>query len=230
MAYCCTCAEDSLFQSTPPVRGATDIIAALASGIGISIHAPREGGDGDNGCTADRPSISIHAPREGGDVLFTALNYLLRNFNPRPPRGGRLPLSAALKRLGQFQSTPPARGATHGGHNDDDQPLISIHAPREGGRPPAHWPLRCRRYFNPRPPRGGRQPDYTLVLPADEISIHAPREGATVPWWQYAEKQQFQSTPPTRGATWVHPEGRFAVVISIHAPHEGGDFRQFTGG
>ena len=33
------------FQSTPPARGATDIISALASGIGISIHAPREGGD-----------------------------------------------------------------------------------------------------------------------------------------------------------------------------------------
>ena len=89
MAYCCTCAEDSLFQSTPPVRGATDIIAALASGIGISIHAPREGATvpwwqyaekqqfqstpPTRGATWVHPEgrfavvISIHAPHEGGD-------------------------------------------------------------------------------------------------------------------------------------------------------------------
>ena len=37
--------------------------------IGISIHAPREGGD--SVCcllVPDNKKISIHAPREGGDV------------------------------------------------------------------------------------------------------------------------------------------------------------------
>ena len=56
------------FQSTPPARGATDLRAAARRPAGISIHAPREGGD----CTAvvvmDVVSISIHAPREGGDA------------------------------------------------------------------------------------------------------------------------------------------------------------------
>ena len=56
--------------------------------------------------------ISIHAPREGGDDLWI---YDGTGYS-------------------QFQSTPPARGATAGG---------------------AHHQLR-RRYFNPRPPRGGR--------------------------------------------------------------------------
>ena len=58
----------SIFQSTPPARGAT--IAATSSPYKalISIHAPREGGD-----------------RHGN---FAALDRL--DFNPRPPRGGRL--------------------------------------------------------------------------------------------------------------------------------------------
>ena len=33
----------------------------------ISIHAPREGGDGDVWCKYHWDRISIHAPREGGD-------------------------------------------------------------------------------------------------------------------------------------------------------------------
>ena len=35
--------------------------------IGISIHAPREGGDPPKKRTATHNGISIHAPREGGD-------------------------------------------------------------------------------------------------------------------------------------------------------------------
>ena len=34
------------FQSTPPARGATKEFDALAALVSISIHAPREGGDG----------------------------------------------------------------------------------------------------------------------------------------------------------------------------------------
>ena len=37
------------FQSTPPARGATLALQPSAQGIEISIHAPREGGDGDGG-------------------------------------------------------------------------------------------------------------------------------------------------------------------------------------
>ena len=38
--------EQPLFQSTPPARGATTIPPNLRPKIRISIHAPREGGDG----------------------------------------------------------------------------------------------------------------------------------------------------------------------------------------
>ena len=60
------------FQSTPPREGGDrKDKRPLRVFIGISIHAPREGGDGAN----------------GGRSKWTLY------FNPRPPRGGRrLPL------------------------------------------------------------------------------------------------------------------------------------------
>ena len=38
--------EAGVFQSTPPVRGATNMKYTIDYGFGISIHAPRAGGDG----------------------------------------------------------------------------------------------------------------------------------------------------------------------------------------
>ena len=79
-----------LFQSTPPARGATVILAALLSTLGISIHAPREGGDMILRRGTRNFLISIHAPREGGDDPLLRFHAIVYNFNPRPPRGGRL--------------------------------------------------------------------------------------------------------------------------------------------
>ena len=56
--------------------------------------------------------ISIHALREEGDPFQLRLLDLLGNFNPRPPRGGRLPRSPPPRLGGEFQSTPSARRAT----------------------------------------------------------------------------------------------------------------------
>ena len=45
-------------------------MAALLTSLGISIHAPREGGDVCDFANSLKVSaISIHAPREGGDDL-----------------------------------------------------------------------------------------------------------------------------------------------------------------
>ena len=59
--------QHNLFQSTPPVRGATELAAAAAIITTISIHAPRAGGDADVVYDEARTVISIHAPRAGGD-------------------------------------------------------------------------------------------------------------------------------------------------------------------
>jgi len=58
----------SLFQSTPPERGAT----SAGSAVGI---------DG---------AVSIHAPREGSDAAVKGKPGASKGFNPRPPRGERL--------------------------------------------------------------------------------------------------------------------------------------------
>ena len=58
---------ESIFQSTPPARGATY----------------------DSGWSDGAVYISIHAPREGGDNLMGNPIFLELDFNPRPPRGGR---------------------------------------------------------------------------------------------------------------------------------------------
>ena len=57
------------FQSTPPARGATNLSLRYEREGGISIHAPREGGDRPPpGAVPMLSEISIHAPREGGDA------------------------------------------------------------------------------------------------------------------------------------------------------------------
>ena len=78
------------FQSTPPVWGATTGYQGAASATGISIHAPRVGGDRNSmECKCAKCGISIHAPRVGGDMQFQRYGPYRLYFNPRPPCGGR---------------------------------------------------------------------------------------------------------------------------------------------
>ena len=100
---------------------------------GISIHAPREGGDSVAVGGGECCGISIHAPREGGDSRPRSSASCMSDFNPRPPRGGRLGLFRDFPQFNRFQSTPPARGATIHFCRFTKLILISIHAPREGG-------------------------------------------------------------------------------------------------
>ena len=169
-----------LFQSTPPVWGATPLIEALVLRIAISIHTPRVGGD-----------LRDTTPP-------TATTY----FNPRPPCGGRRSAPGLQYNEKEFQSTPPVWGATRGPSNIPPGGPISIHAPRVGGdldvgpviiasgaisihAPRVGGDMLSGDYerdlidFNPRPPCGGRHE-----------TIHIC-EGIMA----------FQSTPPVWGAT-----------------------------
>ena len=101
--------------------------------LAISIHAPREGGDPLNISIVPHLLISIHAPREGGDNSTGHPGENKCDFNPRPPRGGRLFGLRSPLRVRLFQSTPPARGATSADGQGWAMICISIHAPREGG-------------------------------------------------------------------------------------------------
>ena len=57
-------------------------------GYNISIHAPREGGDGATGALDANQRISIHAPREGGDWFFMGLPPLQARISIHAPREG----------------------------------------------------------------------------------------------------------------------------------------------
>ena len=130
--------------------------------------------------------ISIHAPREGGD-------------------GGTV---GAPVHTVTFQSTPPARGATHLSDMRNGAESISIHAPREGGRQRPRKIRQSPQYISIHAPREGGDwfrniGEYYKV----QISIHAPREGGdSEECTNPRTAVLFQSTPPARGATmiWRH--------------------------
>ena len=78
----------------------------------------------------------------------------------------------------EFQSTLPARGATHLPLLAPPAWNISIHAPRTGSdaRQPGH--SGGLRYFNPRSPHGERHCAPFMDMGKSVISIHAPRTGS----------------------------------------------------
>ena len=77
--------------------------------------------------------ISIHALREEGDLFKRIHIAIVRNFYPRPPRGGRLCKPVNSFNLRDFYPRPP-----------------------RGGRPPDLRSTLVVGNFYPRPPRGGR--------------------------------------------------------------------------
>ena len=99
------------FQSTPSARRATKTVGDRHKALEISIHALREEGDCLSSSSKRFFMISIHALREEGDPWHPGVSAPAHYFNPRPPRGGRLP---AIQRSGRIGS-------------------ISIHALREEG-------------------------------------------------------------------------------------------------
>ena len=122
------------FLSTLPVRGATMNCSEVTLMTVISIHAPREGSDGDGG-GGRHPQlhISIHAPREGSDGPDHRRVIHLCAISIHAPREGS-DRTGCEKSIPQnvFLSTLPVRGATAQNHVGLAAEVISIHAPREG--------------------------------------------------------------------------------------------------
>ena len=235
-----------LFQFTHPGRGATRhsaystfpecfnsrtpggvrrLVRELNPGEKVvSIHAPREGCDGQVIIIITESYVSIHAPREGCDTtsgdIYTIMGsfnsrtpggvrpdkaraYLPRVcFNSRTPGGVRLTCTDMLIATLRFQFTHPGRGATLRGASDRYEQLVSIHAPREGCDSivlDIAW-----RYsgFNSRTPGGVRLSTRSIRAMFAVVSIHAPREGCDRMCPQMMMLTfPFQFTHPGRGAT-----------------------------
>ena len=100
------------FQSTPPVKAATDIQIFAVYRIRISIHAAREGGDHPAVPIWTSVYISIHAAREGGDKSGIVQFASIFGFQSTPPVKAATDLESALEEFTEFQSTPPVKAAT----------------------------------------------------------------------------------------------------------------------
>ena len=168
-----------IFQSTLPAREATNTGVLLTS----------------------TEYISIHASREGSDVDISRNVRDFNHFNPRFPRGKRLPPFCVLLCPAQFQSTLPAREATVSRSVMAYSLSISIHASREGSDIGSCSPAIPGPHFNPRFPRGKR---------------HPPRP-------HQCRHLEFQSTLPAREATVLSASAKSLSSISIHASREGSD-------
>ena len=136
-------AVDFLFQSTPPVRGAT------------LRHTKR---------CAGRRHFNPRPPCGGRLATYWRSLPLPQHFNPRPPCGGRRHIRPEHDRITNFNPRPPCGGrpalATCTGYSYlDFNPR-----PPCGGRP-SSAPARCfcRTDFNPRPPCGGRLWAFSMV-------------------------------------------------------------------
>ena len=150
--------------------------------------------------------ISIHAPREGGDRSASLALSVSKEFQSTPPaRGATYKYRYHIFTI-SFQSTPPARGATLVYFLQAPIQGISIHAPREGGDRMTTPLILKRLDFNPRPPRGGRPPCQGTQTETHHFNPRPPRGG----------RRTFEAYIPQ------------SMTISIHAPREGGDFLRET--
>ena len=147
--------ERSIFLSTPSARRATRARSCACRCDTISIHALREEGDADTGCTI----------------------YLDFDFYPRPPRGGRRKGSWETCCItSYFYPRPPRGGRPADPPKSAGERNFYPRPPRGGRRAMAGaWKL-SRRNFYPRPPRGGRRGKTTVLCELLLISIHALRE------------------------------------------------------
>ena len=82
-------AKEKEFQSTRPMRGATNFQTHFRQFLPISIHAPHAGRDLTQPDTLVALIISIHAPHAGRDRWTVHSSGGWQYFNPRAPCGAR---------------------------------------------------------------------------------------------------------------------------------------------
>ena len=145
--------------------------------------------------------ISIHALRGEGDAIIAAAVSVSSYFNPRPPWGGRLPLSVP-------------KGISI---------LISIHALRGEGDPHSMPQSQLHTDFNPRPPWGGRRSLFRIITRPRSFQSTPSVGRATTSSIPTNLGTLFQSTPSVGRATGWDTHGLPVEIISIHALRGEGD-------
>ena len=169
----------------------------------ISIHALREEGDEwqDKLIAFVQQFLSTPSARRATQRIPDDL-FLVRDFYPRPPRGGRRSNVSFGTSGGYFYPRPPRGGRLPNGCFCANFASISIHALREEGDQSELLYPTASRDFYPRPPRGGRPAQSSRRRRASRISIHALREEGDLSSRPVVPSTcQFLSTPSARRAT-----------------------------
>ena len=129
------------FYPRPPRGGRPVALPNEPGNRFISIHALREEGDVKGWLRATEVTRFLSTPSARRATARSALSaQVVRDFYPRPPRGGRRILPCFFPPKIIFLSTPSARRATHLTMLLSSENHISIHALREEGDPPEASP------------------------------------------------------------------------------------------
>ena len=198
------------FNPRSPCGERRDIHGIADKVDGISIHAPRAGGDDTPAGGMCPPIISIHTPRAESDLEHLGLAVFAEISIHAPRAGSDCSWRLSLQRVGISIHAPRA-GSDKGGlcvmvDAEDFNPrspcgerpagTILMHTnyfnfnprPPCGERQGRATRRRCAcGYFNPRPPCGERRLSRPYSPPPRRISIHAPRAGSDLvlvlcPW------------------------------------------------
>ena len=122
------------FYPRPPRGGRRQQQQGQRQGLQISIHALREEGD-NRGAVHDvdfQKFLSTPSARRA-TCRFSADCGVLRNFYPRPPRGGRRAVNALLSPFKPISIHALREEGDHTTTKQEDKNHISIHALREEG-------------------------------------------------------------------------------------------------
>ena len=123
-----------------------------------------------------------------------------------------------------FQSTLPAKGATHFEPGWILCSLVSIHAPREGSDDVTGASVDVTVEFQSTLPAKGATAEQQRMCVALMVSIHAPREGSDQVYCQRRLWVYVSIHAPREGSDPFMVDTCQGFQVSIHAPREGSDF------
>ena len=190
----------TIFQSTPPARGATACSTPMPIPGGYFNPRPPRGGRRRLSASCHRsPLFQSTPPARGATAILVDGGYYRKNFNPRPPRGGRRVRRLVDASDGVISIHAPREGGDPGRTVCGNQAVISIHAPREGGDPPDTQHPDGSQDFNPRPPRGGRPITLSIVFLILGFQSTPPARGATTARQIQQPKHSYFNPRPPRG-------------------------------
>ena len=213
-----------LFQSTRPMRGATNSFAQRVPVIEISIHTPHAGRDPRwipveerlpefqstrpmRGATMDHhlcywgDQFQSTRPMRGATWSPPSWIRCTSNFNPHAPCGARPSHPSKRPRQRNFNPHAPCGARLSLNRAGGVWELISIHTPHAGRDFEHDAPLLSLFNFNPHAPCGARRRGNSPAAVFLDFNPHAPCGARPRQRGRPCQDPAFQSTRPMRGAT-----------------------------